>query len=65
VEDIEDIIIRSFRESSRVKEVFANENLSRLVKVVDVITNSLNGGHKILSGMGGAPPTHSTLRRNS
>ncbi len=55
MEDIEDIIIRSFRESSRVKEVFANENLSRLVKVVDVITNSLNGGHKILLfGNGGS-----------
>ena len=55
MEDIEDIIIRSFRESSRVKEVFANENLSRLVRVVDVITNSLNGGHKVLLfGNGGS-----------
>lgn len=55
MEDIEDIIIRTFRESSRVKEVFVNENLSRLVKVVDVITRALNGGNKILLfGNGGS-----------
>jgi D-sedoheptulose 7-phosphate isomerase len=55
VEDIEDIIIRSFRESSRVKEVFVNENLSRLVKAVDAITQALNRGNKIvLFGNGGS-----------
>ena len=55
MEDIEDIIIRAFRESSRVKEVFVNENLSRLVKAVDVITQALNGGNKILIfGNGGS-----------
>ena len=55
MKDIEDIIIRSFRESSRVKEVFANENLSRLVKVIDVITLALSGGNKImLFGNGGS-----------
>ena len=55
MEDIEDIIIRIFRESSRVKEVFVNENLSRLVKVIDVITRALNNGNKILLfGNGGS-----------
>lgn len=55
MEDIEDIIIRSFRESSRVKEIFVNENLSRLVKVIDVITRALNDGNKILLfGNGGS-----------
>ncbi|MBW2545323.1 MAG: D-sedoheptulose 7-phosphate isomerase [Deltaproteobacteria bacterium] len=55
MEDIEDIIIRSFRESSRVKEIFVNENLSRLVKVIDVITQALSGGNKILLfGNGGS-----------
>ncbi|MEA3486259.1 MAG: D-sedoheptulose 7-phosphate isomerase [Thermodesulfobacteriota bacterium] len=55
MEDIEDIIIRTFRESSRVKEVFVNENLSRLVKVIDVITRALNDGNKILLfGNGGS-----------
>ena len=55
MEDIEDIIIRIFRESSRVKEVFVNENLSRLVKAVDVITQALKGGKEILLfGNGGS-----------
>ena len=55
MEDIEDIIIRSFRESSRVKEIFVNENLSRLVKGIDVITQALSGGNKILLfGNGGS-----------
>ncbi len=55
MEDIEDIIIRSFRESSRVKEIFVNENLSRLVKVIDIITQALSGGNKILLfGNGGS-----------
>ncbi len=55
MEDIEDIIIRSFRESSRVKEIFVNENLSRIVKAVDVITQVLNSGNKLLLfGNGGS-----------
>ncbi|MBW2559961.1 MAG: D-sedoheptulose 7-phosphate isomerase [Deltaproteobacteria bacterium] len=48
-------MIRSFRESSRVKEVFVNENLSRLVKAVDLITQALNGDNKVLIfGNGGS-----------
>ena len=55
MEDIEDIIIRTFRESSRVKEVFVNENLSRLVKVIDAVTLALKSGNKILLfGNGGS-----------
>ena len=55
MEDIEDIIIRAFRESTRVKEVFVNENLSRIVKAVDTITQALKGGGKILLfGNGGS-----------
>ena len=55
MEDIEDIIIRSFRESIHQKEVFINENLQRLVKVVNVVTDALKRGNKImLFGNGGS-----------
>jgi len=55
VEDIEDIIIRNFKESSRLKEVFVGENLGKIVKVVDVITAALKKGNKILLfGNGGS-----------
>lgn len=55
MEDIEDIIIRSFRESIHQKEVFINENLSRLVKVVTVLTEVLKRGNKVLLfGNGGS-----------
>ncbi|MDD5475807.1 MAG: D-sedoheptulose 7-phosphate isomerase, partial [Syntrophales bacterium] len=55
MEEIEDIIVRSFRDSIHQKEVFINENLPRLVKVVTVITEALKGGNKILLfGNGGS-----------
>jgi D-sedoheptulose 7-phosphate isomerase len=55
MEEIEDIIIRCFKESNRVKEIFLAENLGRLVKVVDVITAALKKGNKILLfGNGGS-----------
>ena len=55
MEEIEDIIIRNFRESIHCKEVFINENLSRMVKVVTVITEALKRGNKILLfGNGGS-----------
>jgi D-sedoheptulose 7-phosphate isomerase len=55
MEDIEDIIVRIFRESSQIKEAFINENLSKIVKVVDAVTASLKGGSKILLfGNGGS-----------
>jgi len=55
MEEIEDIVIRCFRESIHQKEVFINENLQRLVKVVDVLTEVLKQGNKImLFGNGGS-----------
>ena len=55
MEDIEDIVIRLCRESNQVKEVFLNENLSKIVKVVDAVTAALKCGNKILLfGNGGS-----------
>jgi len=55
MEDIEDIIIRTFKESSHVKEVFVNENLVRIVRIVETITEALKGEKKILIfGNGGS-----------
>lgn len=53
--DIEDIIIRTFKESCHLKDVFVNENVIRIVKVVDIITDALKEGKKILLfGNGGS-----------
>ena len=55
MEDVEDIVVRLFRESNQVKEAFLNENLSKLVRVVDVVTAALKGGKKVLLfGNGGS-----------
>lgn len=55
MEDIEDIIIRTFKESSHLKEVFVNENLLGIVRIVEAITKSLKGGKKVLLfGNGGS-----------
>jgi D-sedoheptulose 7-phosphate isomerase len=55
MEAIEDIIIRSFRESNQLKESFLNDNLSRMVKVVDAVTAALKNGNKIMIfGNGGS-----------
>ena len=52
---MEDYIIKSFRESSQLKETFVNENLKRIVAVVEAVTKSLKAGHKILLfGNGGS-----------
>jgi D-sedoheptulose 7-phosphate isomerase len=52
---MEDHIIKIFKESNRVKEAFVNENLSRLVNVVQVIIAALKAGNKILIfGNGGS-----------
>jgi D-sedoheptulose 7-phosphate isomerase len=52
---MEDHIIKIFKESNRVKEAFVNENLSRLVSVVQVIITALKAGNKILIfGNGGS-----------
>lgn len=55
MEYIEDIIIRIFKESTNTKEVFVNENLGRITRVVDAITDALKRGNKILLfGNGGS-----------
>ncbi len=52
---MEDYIIKIFRESAEVKEVFVNENLNRIVAVVGAVTDALKAGHKILLfGNGGS-----------
>jgi len=52
---MEDHIIKIFKESNRVKETFVNENLSKLVAVVEAITSALKAGNKILLfGNGGS-----------
>ena len=52
---MEDHIIRSFKEGNELKEVFINENLNRIVRVIEVITAALQAGSKILLfGNGGS-----------
>jgi D-sedoheptulose 7-phosphate isomerase len=52
---VEDHIVKIFKESSQLKEVFVNENLGKIVRVVDVITGALKAGNKILIfGNGGS-----------
>jgi D-sedoheptulose 7-phosphate isomerase len=52
---MEDHIVKIFKESSHLKEIFVNENLSKIVKVVEVLTEVLNAGNKILLfGNGGS-----------
>ncbi|MBW6486866.1 MAG: D-sedoheptulose 7-phosphate isomerase [Syntrophales bacterium] len=52
---MEDYIIKIFRESIQVKEAFLNENLNRIVAVVEAVTEALTAGSKILLfGNGGS-----------
>jgi D-sedoheptulose 7-phosphate isomerase len=52
---MEDYIIKSFRESNRTNETFVNDNLNRIVAVVEAITAALKAGNKILLfGNGGS-----------
>jgi D-sedoheptulose 7-phosphate isomerase len=52
---MQDNIVKIFKESSRVKEAFINENLSKLVNVIDALTAALKAGNKILLfGNGGS-----------
>lgn len=52
---MEDNIIKTFKESSRVKDIFINENLSKLVNVIEAMTTALKAGNKILLfGNGGS-----------
>ncbi|MBN2514726.1 MAG: D-sedoheptulose 7-phosphate isomerase [Deltaproteobacteria bacterium] len=55
MQDIEDIIIRIFKESCHLKEVFVNDNVVKIVKIVDIITEAFKGGNKLLLfGNGGS-----------
>ena len=52
---MEDIIINIFKESCQIKESFVNENLLRIVQVVEAVTGALKAGNKILLfGNGGS-----------
>jgi D-sedoheptulose 7-phosphate isomerase len=52
---MQDHVIKIFKESSRVKEAFINENLSKLINIIDVLTAALKLGNKILLfGNGGS-----------
>lgn len=52
---MEDIIIKIFKESNQIKETFVNENLLRIIRVVDAITLALKSGNKVLIfGNGGS-----------
>jgi D-sedoheptulose 7-phosphate isomerase len=52
---MEDYIVKIFRESGQVKEAFVNENLNRIVAVVEAVTAALKAGNQILLfGNGGS-----------
>lgn len=52
---MEDHIVKIFKESSQLKEVFVNENLGRIVRVVEAVTGALKAGNKVLLfGNGGS-----------
>ncbi|HRS96681.1 MAG TPA: D-sedoheptulose 7-phosphate isomerase [Smithella sp.] len=52
---MEDHIIKIFKDSSRTKDTFLNENLGRLVQVIEAVTAALKAGNKILLfGNGGS-----------
>ena len=55
MEQIDDIIKRIFRESIQIKETFLRDNIDRIVRIVDVITEALKKGNKVLLfGNGGS-----------
>jgi len=52
---VEDHIVRSFKESCQLKDIFVNENLVKIVQVVEAFTAALKRGNKILIfGNGGS-----------
>jgi len=52
---MKDHVIKIFKESCRVKEAFINDNLGRLVNIIEVLTAALKAGNKILIfGNGGS-----------
>jgi D-sedoheptulose 7-phosphate isomerase len=55
MENMDDIVKRIFRESIQIKETFLRDNLERVARVVEVITDALKKGNKILLfGNGGS-----------
>lgn len=52
---MEDLILKRFEESIEVKRRFLNENLSKLLEAVQLITHTLNSGNKLFFfGNGGS-----------
>ncbi len=52
---MQDYIVKIFRESIQVQEAFVNENLGRIVAVVEAVTAALKAGNQILLfGNGGS-----------
>jgi D-sedoheptulose 7-phosphate isomerase len=52
---VEDHIIKIFKESCQLKDMFINDNLGKVVDVVEAITGALKAGNKILIfGNGGS-----------
>jgi len=52
---MEDHIVRTFKESARLKDVFINENLGKIVSVINAVIDALNAGNKVLFfGNGGS-----------
>jgi len=50
-----DQAVKIFKESCRVKEAFINDNLGKLIDVIEVLTTALKAGNKImLFGNGGS-----------
>lgn len=55
MESIDDIIKRIFRESIQIKEAFLRDNVEKIARVVDAITEALKKGNKVLLfGNGGS-----------
>jgi len=52
---MKDHIVKLFKESCRVKEAFINDNLGKLVNVIEILTTALKAGNKIMIfGNGGS-----------
>jgi len=52
---MKDHVVKLFKESCRVKEAFINDNLSKLVNVIEVLIAALKAGNKIMIfGNGGS-----------
>lgn len=55
MEKIDELVLKIFKESNKLKEQFIQENAERIARVVDIITSTLNKGNKILLfGNGGS-----------